>query len=148
VDLEKGSPQQTVELPRGNMYNALALVGDEQAFALSGVASADNKNTAFVQLRSLAGGAIVKQIDKVYFNSNVQNRLAFGNGGNILYVVLNSYGEQWDVAGGTKVRDISLADLGPGRGGDCSPPLPQIRACPTKAPGSSHQGFESRHAIW
>ena len=36
---------------------------------------------------------------------------------------------------------------GPGRSGGRPPPLPQIRACPIKAPGSSRHGFASRHAI-
>ena len=35
----------------------------------------------------------------------------------------------------------------PGRPGDCSPGLPQIRTCPTKASGSSRHGFTSRFAI-
>ena len=30
---------------------------------------------------------------------------------------------------------------GPGRGGSCLPPLPQIRTCPIKASGSSDHGF-------
>ena len=36
---------------------------------------------------------------------------------------------------------------GPGRPGDCSPGLPQIRTCPIKASGSSRHGFTSRLAI-
>jgi len=36
---------------------------------------------------------------------------------------------------------------GPGRGGSCLPPLPQIRTCAINASGSSHRGLASRHAI-
>jgi hypothetical protein len=36
---------------------------------------------------------------------------------------------------------------GPGRGGGCPPPLPQIRTCPIKASGSSRHGFVCRRAI-
>jgi hypothetical protein len=36
----------------------------------------------------------------------------------------------------------------PGRPGDCSPGLPQSRACPIQAPGSSCRGVAVPHTIW
>ena len=46
---------------------------------------------------------------------------------------------------GTSANYSTLeAAFGPGRDGDCSPPLPQIRTCPIKASGSSPQRFATQ----
>ena len=59
--------------------------------------------------------------------------------------VISTLRAGWDGSIGTPYADA--ARNGPGRLGDCSPRLPQIRTCATHASGSSRQGFTSRFAI-
>jgi hypothetical protein len=42
---------------------------------------------------------------------------------------------------------LSMIGKGPGRRGDYSPRLPQIRTCPSKASGSSRHGFAARYLL-